>query len=87
MITFASIQDFSSGRLSTEEFDSVYLIVRSAKNAAWLLEKPGVYQVKSLSPSMELLSAWLNWDRSRNHSYDEAYAFCEVLCAALHQRT
>lgn len=71
MITFTSIQDFSSGRLSTEEFDSVYLIVRSAKNAAWLLQKPNVYQVKSLSPSVELLSSWLRWDRSKNHSYDE----------------
>ena len=71
MITFASIRDFSSGRLTLEEFDSVRLIVRSAKNAGWLLQKPNVCQVKSLSPSIELLSAWLNWDKSRNHSYDE----------------
>ena len=71
MITFASIRDFSSGRLTLEEFDSVWLIVRSAKNAAWLLSRPNVYQVKNLSPSMELLSAWLRWDKSRRHSYDE----------------
>lgn len=53
----------SISKVKYEEFDEIWLIVRSLGKAAHMLNHPNVRHMPDLSPTKELFYAYLNWKK------------------------